>query len=467
MDYLLLIEKENRYKTVIGWVIFFFLFMFLSVYLLGGIGFALSAGLLFFCVLAPLTVGRYKLFMFLWLTVIPFLDPLMIFYVCGINPLTYLVTGLTFPFAILLIYKEFGNVIKIFPFVSYIFVYIIILLLNIFRPSTDIFGLFNEFKFHFIEIFVIFCTIFYLKTHKAETLFKYMGITATINAVVAIFQRVTGIRFNILTGEDFNLLEGFLRPRGLTMHANSLALLMNIYLPIGVYLFLNAKNIKEKILYGSSIILCTLALLFTLTKNAYFILALSLAILFYYLPFKNKLKIFFAFIIFFVLFLLLNNILDLKIFESITSRISNNASFEWRLKVWNLLINNINFFTVLWGNGINSSREYLFSLNPTGVNIPHNTYLQTLYDFGIWGILYCLNFLWAAIYFFKKAIKDTGKERYIYIIPFLVALTYLINAITDNIGMNRVAINFIWVIFVIFYMYSKGYIKSITDKSSN
>ena len=309
MEYTLLLEKIQRKRILVFGLIVYFLFIIFSSMTLGLKGVILSLGLLFFTILAPLFYGKHKLFLFVWILIIPLIDNFRPILIGDINPFTYFVTGLTFPIAFCLIYKKTGEVTKEIPAVLALMIFELIITANFLRPDTSTFELFNVFKLHLIELFIIFTSYFYFKKNSPEQVFNWINIFTVLNACAAIFQKVTGT--------FLMLIEGIQRAGGLVGHPNDSAFLINIYLPLGLYMFLNAETKRKKIIWGASVAVNILALILTMTKSGYLAFGLMLCILFFYLPSKMKIRMISSIVFISIIALFLNFSLHLNIIENI------------------------------------------------------------------------------------------------------------------------------------------------------
>lgn len=363
MEYTLQLDKKYKRNILIALILCMGLFVYFTFNTMGIKGYALSTGLIFFTLLAPLFFDKYSFFLFVWILIVPFLDMYRGVLVGNTNVFTYFVTGLTFPVAFILIYRNSHKIIKDFPYIKYLLTLLILILLNFFRPGVHLMEIFNVFKFHFIEIFIIFCIYSYIKEKNGcpDKIFKWMAVLAFTNSSFIIFQKLTGMWLKII--------EGIPRPAGILGHPVDSGFFTNIFLPIGVYLFLKAETKKQKIFLGITIALCTFSIILSLTKVAYLTLAFSIFIIFLYLPKKHKINFMFTVTGLSLLFVFLNFILNLGIIENIISRASNTLSWSWRLKIWKSLINNINPVSFFIGNGIGSGSEHIrmfFSGRPYG-----------------------------------------------------------------------------------------------------
>lgn len=457
MEYILQLEEKQRYRILgIGVALTFLLIMF-SFMIMGIYGLVLSAGLLAITFITPLIYGKYKLFLFLWLLIIPCFDNFKPLLIGSTSLVTYLITALSIPFALILFYKELDKVLKELPFIIFIIIFEIIMAFNAFRPGVHPSDVVDVLK-NFIEIFVIFLTFFYLKKESSEILFKWINIFFILNALTAIFQKLTGI--------GIALVEGVHRVQGLMAGANAFAFVVNIYLPLGFYMFINAKTKKQKIFWGIGVFVNFLALVITFAKTSYMLFGVMLLVLFMYLPFKIKKRMIFSAVGIVAITLMLDQLLNLNIIQQILNRFNNTSSWDWRIKVWGYLVHGLNHFNILIGNGINSSSRYLLSINSVDCPRAHNVYLQMLYEYGVLGVFFYIPFFVLAIKFLKASLSKHLPDKMIYIVPFIISIQIIIDMISSNSVLIRTPMYMAWALLTTFYLRLNSDLKSNSQNST-
>jgi O-antigen ligase len=445
MEYSLLLDKKRKlaafWISIIAFIFFILgMFQYMGIYGLIGI-----LTILFFLVLTPFLYNRNKFFLILWLFIVPCFDAFRTFTIAGTYPQVYLATGLTIPVALFLINKEGESVLKKYPFVLYLILFLILMAANFFRPGTY-FSSLTEILKVFIQIFIIFSFYSYVKSTDGKSLSKFINLIRNfiiLNAVVAVFQRLTGI--------GLAMIEGVPRVSGLLGHPNMLAFIMVNYFPFAVYNLLKVNTKKDKVLWGISILFSILALILTMCKTLIFALFLQVFILFFFVNIKNKTKIIVSAVGAFVLFFALNYLLDLQIIELIIDRINNTTSMDWRWKVWDYLLKDINFANVWLGHGIDTAQKHINMIG--GVNLmTHNSYLQLLYELGIVGVLlFVFPFLFIAVKFFSLFFKEKTSYKINYVLPILVIMSTFIDMSTSNNVFLRTSITFVYFFLTYFY----------------
>lgn len=453
MEYSLILEKRRNYIVLFASLVLYTFFIHLSQKMLGFNGLALSLGLLLFIALTPLVYGRYKLLLTLWIVVVPFFEIFRVLEVGGYNLITYFITGLTFPTAIILFWKNILFITKKLPYTKYLLLMLILILLNFLKPSVPFEGIFDIFKNHFITLFIIFCTYFYLKNNPAKYILNLISVYVTLSAATAICQKVTGI--------GMRLIEGIYRAPGLFGHPNDNAFVIAIYLPLALYLIMSSKTKKQKVWYSVSLTITMLALFVAMAKGTLITVAGMLFIIFLYLPSRIKLKAIVFSILFTGLLIGLDMLLKLNIIQSMISRFQNNTSIEWRFKIWKMIIAHISPFVFFFGDGIGGAYRHLARVNPYEPSAPHCIYLEYFHDYGVLIVTYFLNIFSLGIKFLRESLSKLNSERLYYIAPFLVTFVLLFDAITSN-GMNlRTAMNYSWIILTFFYVkLTEGVIES-------
>lgn len=455
MEYTLLIEQKRRYKVFIASIIFIVLFLLITFYKFGLYVFFGVVGVLFSIAITPLLMGRYKFFLLLWLFIIPIFDNVRFFLVAGANPATAIGAFLTVPFAAVFIFNEFFKVTKELPFLKYMVIFQIILVIYFFRPGTPFSSLMDLFR-QFIEIFIIFVAYVYFKQDKknAYTIINYIAWFTNINSLTAIFQRVTGI--------GLNMIENVPRASGLLVHPNIMALVINLFLPMAIYMFLKSETKNSRIFWGASIILNTLALFLTFAKIGYLAFMLMSGILFLYLPYKTKVKTFLFAVCGLIVFVISNAALNLQIIEYVVKRFNNMDSFYLRLELWNFLLSGLNAANIWFGNGIKAVMPYLMQYGyPLGA---HNIYVQLLFEFGLMSIFFHLRFLIPLKDFLKAHWDKKLPDRFVYIFPVTIFLQILLNMASDNSVFSRTPMYFSWVIVIYFYLRLK---EEYADRKAN
>ncbi|MDX2086124.1 MAG: O-antigen ligase family protein [Candidatus Melainabacteria bacterium] len=83
-----------------------------------------------------------------------------------------------------------------------------------------------------------------------------------------------------------------------------------------------------------------------------------------------------------------------SLLKMLEARLEDTSSMEWRMNLWQNLLANLDASSFLWGKGLTACNEWIFQLTYDNGNsfkpliLPHNGYLQLLYDFGLLGLLY-------------------------------------------------------------------------------
>lgn len=409
----------------------------------GSLAVAGVAAALTVVLLTPLFIRQHLLFLSLWLFLVPLFDNMTGFKVAGANPVVFLLTGMTIPFALFLILKEFKNTAKALPFVLFLGLFCLVLFFNILRPES-LTDAKNEFLKLFIEMFAILCGYQIFKNDPTRFL-KSINWFMILNSGYALFQRLTGF--------GLHYIEGAARAGGLVGHPNVLGFLNVLYLPFALYCLLAEKDPKTRNFWLAGIILSTLALIITLCKSALFTLAIDILILFIFLPGKIKVRLLAVGISVVVLFFLADTLMHLQLQEQFLSRMSNNDSWEWRQKIWSWLIEGVNADSILLGHGTGSAQAYLISLIYGIPFYAHNVYLQLVYEFGLTSLFFFLALVVLVCKFLKDLLSaSTIQNKLNLTFPLLILLSILLNMSCDNSVFLRTPMMFAWLFLSYFYL---------------
>jgi O-antigen ligase len=410
----------------------------------GALGVLAMVGLLGVTLLTPLLMNRYGLFLFLWLFIVPSFDNVRSLLVAGTNPVVFLITGLTLPFAFWLVGRDMGKVTKALPFAGFLLLFNGMLCLNIPRPDAEP-GVPLECLKLFFEAFVLFCGYRVMVEGNWERLFNQLNGFMIFNSGVAFFQRLTGIGLDVI--------EGLPRVGGLVGHPNCLAFLNALYIPFGIARLLQAKTTQQRIFWLVGVVAATLALLLTLCKSVIFCMVLDYAVLFLFLPNTLKRRCLAVLVLMVVLLLSANALFDLRLFAMFSERLGNNDSMAWRFKIWRELLGNMDGATLLVGHGVNAGKALVHQVVPGDSMFIHNIYIQLLYEYGATGFALIAAFLQPAMQFLRSLWNAKGAaERLNAVLPLLILLTIFINMATDNSVFLRTPMCFAWLFLAYFYL---------------
>ena len=407
---------------------------------------ALSIGLLFYLALSPLLMFRNRFFLFLWLFISPFLYKSS--YLGQISVPTFIITGLSMPYALVLFYNHMSELLKKFDFLKFIIFLQILMLLNLFRPDSSPALVLMMVRYYFIAFFIVGITYFYMKTeNKASFIYKCTVPIGIINALVAVFQKATGVGMMII--------EGFPRVSGIFPHPNQCGFFINLFMPLSIYLLTQAKTRKQKIFFLFNFLLSLLVLVLTLSKTSYLIFLINIVLFMnIYGNIKTKFKIYLSIPIIASVILVLCSIFNYNIIGLIGERFSNTDSLSWRLRIWSFVIQGMDLWKFLFGAGLDTADRYIMSVNSIyeSSNI-HNGYLQLVYELGIFG----LSFIAFIVAIFRRSLKFMLDKKYsdvkIYgLIPLMLANVFLIETFFDQSIQSRFSLYLFIVLSAVFYV---------------
>ncbi len=409
----------------------------------GVLGFIGLIGIVLMVLLTPLLLNRYWFFLVLWQFISPVFDNMRTLLVAGTNPVIFLITGITVPFAFYLILRDSFSTLKALPFLGFLMAFNGVIFVNLFRPDAEPGVLLEGLKLT-IEIFIILCGYHEIRSGRAQRLFQGVNLFMLINSVIAIFQRVTGI--------GMTLIEGLPRVGGLVGHPNCLAFVNVLYIPFGIYQYLQAENQKERLFWLSGVLVSALALLLTLCKNVIFCGVLQLFILFFFLPNRLKIRLGLAVLFASLLFLGLDSLFHLGFQDQFADRMNNSDSMVWRLKIWGYLLSLIDLPGLLLGHGVNAARALIHMVDSRGSDYVHNAYLQLMYDYGISGLFYLMAFLQPTWHFSQRFFKAENAVKLSAMMPLLILGAIWINMASDNSVFLRTPMSFAWLMLSYFYL---------------
>lgn len=418
----------------------FYCFTLLKFGVLGFIG---LTGIVLMVLLTPLLINRYWFFLVLWQFISPVFDNMRTLLVAGTNPVIFLITGITVPFAFYLILRDSFSTLKALPFLGFLMAFNLIIFLNLFRPEAEPGVLLEGLKLT-IEIFIILCGYHEIRSGRAQRLFQGVNLFMLFNSVIAIFQRVTGI--------GMTLIEGLPRVGGLVGHPNCLAFVNVLYIPFGIYQYLQAENQKERLFWLSGVLVSALALLLTLCKNVIFCEVLQLFILFFFLQNRLKIRLGLAVLVASLLFFGLDSLFHLGFQDQFTDRMNNSDSMVWRLKIWGYLLSLIDLPGLLLGHGVNAACALIHMVDSRGSDYVHNAYLQLMYDYGMSGLFYLMAFLQPTWHFGQRFFKAENAIKLSAMIPLLILGAIWINMASDNSVFLRTPMSFAWLMLSYFYL---------------
>jgi len=260
-------------------------------------------------------------------------------------------------------------------------------------------------------------------------LFKQFNTVFIFYLTIETICTVLGYPFQLFSRN----VDGFLRGEGFNEHPNALAFVSSFSF---LYFFglLNDYRTDKTNTYNEYSIPLLLIVIGLLSSGTSFLLALSknaiaclfVVMLFYTsllgIRFKQKkpitmLLFLFTFVlpVLFIIYYLLtgNSLTDL-----IEARVQDSSSFEWRLRVWQSLLNEIHTPSLILGHGLGSVDEYLYSflsleyLTKFAIFYPHNATIQVLYEMGLLGLTYYIPCIIYATKAFDLAIKKPKVQAF-------------------------------------------------------
>jgi O-antigen ligase len=448
------IERSNLAK--------FFIAILIALALIP-IAFVKSTGIIIACLL-PLSVliipFYYKkphIFLLFSLLIYPFTRYL---------PLDnkFIITGalyvFSFPCAIWVFFKYFKKISSTSVYLWAMMMYLTVIAFNIFRPNIALMGLVKEFGRLYYVIFIVLAVHNYIEKHPENLmkLCKFISYTMNIIALIAIGQYVTRI------GGIYQ--EGIYRAVGTFGGFNDYAFILSVFICFSLYFILIADNHKARIYWTITIALNIIALFGTVSKTALFNTALIFMIMSMFLSWKRKFQLFIGGTIIGVI---LFEVLILSgAYSALVTRFGDTTSFMWRLEIWRTLYNLVLQGNIFVGQGAEASRSFLQMLVVPGESFaPHNIYLETLYNFGIIGLIpFVLMFIFAMFQGISIYIDRTVTNQQHKIIGasvIIISLVAIIQNFFSNAYYDRACNVLYWVILTLLVCWHDHYKKVIDN----
>lgn len=437
MEYLLQLEERQRYLIFGIGIAVFIMLMMLGMLMFGWYSPAAFGALLFFALVTPFLMNKYKFFIYLWFFGLPIGMVLYNIFDVSVgekNPVIFLVIGLSLPFAIILFYRDAFRVCKDLPFLKYLIFFAILILINLFRPSTYIAVCLDQLKVIVFAIFIIMCSYFYIKNNDKMKVFNIYTFWVLINCIVAFFQKITGVGLMIV--------DGYPRVSGFSLHPNGLSGVLMLYLALFTYIVKVASKKSLKYFYTPVALMSVLGVLLTLNKYAIINLGIIFIFFIFDLSKTKKIKLLIYVPLLLISFILLNNFLELNFIENIISRFSkDNSSTIWRLKMWGDVISLLDFKSTIIGLGPGAISNKLVSLGPHNSNLIHNGSLDLISSYGIFGLSYMYFYISFILYTIKGLLKYKDKKlRSLLKLILLLSIIILIKVNMDQALFSRLTI---------------------------
>lgn len=266
----------------------------------------------------------------------------------------------------------------------------------------------------------------------AEKLMKYFSYIMNFMAVIAFGQFVTK--------QGSWVVEGIYRVRGTFFNFNEYAYVISIFIPIAAFMFFKDK---AKLYWIFTMIINVFALLLTFSKTSIILTVVIMLVMSLFLPLRRQVQIWVLIgfsVIATALFLTFTGTIGI-----LEERFVSSRSMEWRLEMWQNMNRLIEQGNLIIGNGANAARNYLQYIVGYGESFaPHNVYLETLYNYGLLGLI---SFILIFIAAFFKGVKKFKENRLAAsVILALVCVTLVQNYVSNAFYDRAVSIIF-WAMF--------------------
>ncbi|MDD3012725.1 MAG: O-antigen ligase family protein [Candidatus Gastranaerophilales bacterium] len=372
--------------------------------------------------------------------------------------MTGLLYVLSMPCAIWVFCKYFRKISNTSAYLWAMIMYMIVISFNIFRPQTEFIDLLKEFGRMFYAIFIILSVYNYVENcpENLRKLSKYISYVMNIIAFIAIGQYITKIG-------GLNQ-DGIYRAVGTFTGFNDYAFVLSFFICFSLYFLLTAETTRARFYWTTTIALNIIALVGTVSKTALFNTALIFVIMSMFLSWKRKFQIFASAIV--IGGSLFEYLIITGAYNSLIVRFTDTTSFMWRLEMWRTLYNMILQGNIWLGQGANASRNFLQLLVIPGESYaPHNVYLETVYNFGIIGLIpFILMFIFAlfqGVFIYLDKGIENNQNKIIGISVIIVTLIAIIQNFVSNAYYDRAGNILFWVILTLLVCWY-NYYKSIS-----
>jgi len=230
------------------------------------------------------------------------------------------------------------------------------------------------------------------------------------------------------------------------------ATFLSIAIPLAFYRAITMQGFKRVLGWGL-LILFLMALVLTFTRGTYISVAVSILILILFLP-SRKLKVgmLAGIVALGVIVAFVASIGNIPIFSRFLNQ--DISSLNGRTYLWNAILDHFDP-TRLLGKGLNASDVLLTNLHVgTGSGVigtaPHNLFLGTLYDHGIFGfILLTLVFLVLTFNLISGIRKTTGEQRILFAVALAVSVSMLIQDLEASEIWNQSVGIYFWIVMTL------------------
>jgi len=187
---------------------------------------------------------------------------------------------------------------------------------------------------------------------------------------------------------------------------------------------MDQKLLKDRILLGVTVILNILAFLLSMSKNSMASFAIVSTLFFAISLFDYKLRSRIMLPVIVIIALIIASVIGYQaytgnsVLTTITDRVNDTRSLEWRYSVWGYLMGNMDTHSIFLGHGLTSSNmelyRFLFNTDKQSHEqsiFVHNAFIGFLYEMGLLGILIFSGFLAALFHSFKTYLSTKQPLR--------------------------------------------------------
>lgn len=373
----------------------------------------------------------------------------------NLRTLSFFIVGIP---ALFLLLKHFKTITAEMPYLKWLMIFNIIVIFYYFFHSSHFMNPNNTVATYMTasRIFLLdlsYTTLlgsiayFSFKLHpNKDRLYDYISRIIIFSSIIESVITLCGYPFGLFS----RFIEGYHRAQGFTLHPNELAFLNAIYILFMVGLINYRTTFSKQTSLSLKWVVAALALaiatfILALSKNA--IACLALMIILYVTAFsiytRNLRPLGYLLCISLllpVIIMLYCSFTEVNLLDMFQDRMGDSRSFEWRLNVWGNILSSMNLKTLLIGNGLGSTDEFIYQMfstlyaDETNVFRTHNFTLQLLFEMGSLGLSYYIIYI---VYFknaFSRLKKMNRSQVSLLLAGMAIALYYLITCQFDEQG---------------------------------
>jgi O-antigen ligase len=275
-------------------------------------------------------------------------------------------------------------------------------------------------------------------------------VVMTLIAFYGVYDWFPNLPGSHITGFYDTDISSLYRIGSVYMAAPTLAYVLSIFIPLGIYRIFTATRIWSRLLAMIATLVMVLGFALTFARIPFAGFAVSLFVMAIFLPYRRlRIGMISAMLILGGGSVLIAQILGVPLL----SRFANNdlSSLNGRTLLWTAIIENFDPHRIL-GAGLQGSDQLLIQLqvgHGTGVvgTAPHNIFLAALYDQGIIGLILVIMLHIALLYNLLRRLRGASPTRHLLIAACLAAYTnILFQSIEVTVFWSQSVAPYLWML---------------------